>query len=627
MVLLVQSDQDHLLQLWEQVDVGKFNICFFSSPLSSNLLFLPDRKTSLMNVLMGREKFDGSVSYFDQDANMLIPKSVLDRSLAYVPQDDILLREMTVTQLLNQSADWRLPSSLSAQEKNAVVDDILSKMKLSHLRNTIVGGDSFAAGISAGDRKSVNIAVEMVSKPLCLFLDEPTTNLDASSALNAAEIVNGFSRMNMTCVAVIHQPRREIFSLIDDLILLVPGGKIAYMGPSAHALEWFASVGYPLAVPTMNIADYIIDLTSGNFESCAIERHPSDTPVNWSALWLTHGETFLKKIRDEAGPATTPLPPRQISLEVDSRDVAPIANENSTKYLKVASSSPVSYEYRGGLWVQFLVSVRVTMWQHLKYNRLLLESIGHLAVGCVLGIVTCGGYLMIAPLFDTYTQSCPPGADELCSYAQKFQLGPATFYFPALLSTVVVPGAVRTFGRELAIFKRNANVGANTFAYFMGKVVVDAVMCFPKVICFVAPILIIAVWSAPFEYFLALFFVLSLYLNALSYVFSLLFSDPDLAVLFGTIYCIPINLLGGFVPLLGDGLLPNAFHPRWAARAIITAELEYGRGYSKEEINNIMFTPVWRDPDYPRDLMILLLMAAILNGIAYLLLTRKREGR
>ena len=106
-----------------------------------------------------------------------------------------------------------------------MVDDILHKMKLYHLRNTIVGGDSFRAGISAGDRKSVNIAVEMVSKPLCLFLDEPTTNLDASSALNAAEIVNGFSRMNMTCVAVIHQPRREIFSLIDDLILLLDSNR------------------------------------------------------------------------------------------------------------------------------------------------------------------------------------------------------------------------------------------------------------------------------------------------------------------------------------------------------------------------------------------------------------------
>lgn len=89
----------------------------------------------------------------------------------------------------------------------------------------VAGGDADfqGQGLSAGDRKKANIAVELVANPSVLFLDEPTSGIDASSALTVAEIVNRLARASLTCVAVIHQPRGEIFDLIDDLILLIPG--------------------------------------------------------------------------------------------------------------------------------------------------------------------------------------------------------------------------------------------------------------------------------------------------------------------------------------------------------------------------------------------------------------------
>jgi hypothetical protein len=93
-----------------------------------------------------------------------------------------------------------------------------------------------------------------------------------------------------------------------------------------------------------------------------------------------------------------------------------------------------------------------------------------------------------------------------------------------------------------------------------------------------------------------------------------------------TIYCIVVNLLGGFVPLLGDGYLPYVFHARWSARGIVTSELIYGRKFS-EELYNSMFDPPWRHPNFRIDVMVLMLMAIAFYALAAALLYRKAISR
>lgn len=281
-----------------------------------------------------------------------------------------------------------------------------------------------------------------------------------------------------------------------------------------------------------------------------------------------------------------------------------------------------TFEEKPGFISQFMTFGKIALIQEIKEDRLVVDCVTHLLAGCILGIVNAGGSLLIPPLPDTYNMSCPPESYETCLWMMRYQLGPATFYITALLGIVVVPSAVRAFGREKTVFKRNYDVGANTMAYFCGKSIVNMLLTVPKVICFVSPILAIAAWSAPFEYFLGLFIAISICLGGLSYVMSMLLWNPDVAILVMTIYCIVVNLLGGFVPLLGEGYLPYVFHARWSARAIVTSELIYGRKFS-EELYNAIFDLPWRHPDFRADVMVLMIMAIAFHALAAALLYRR----
>jgi ABC-type multidrug transport system ATPase subunit len=99
-------------------------------------------------------------------------------------------------------------------------------------------------GVSGGQRKRANIGIELAAAPSALFLDEPTSGLDSTQALHVANIMKQLAETGMNVVAVIHQPRYEIFNTFDDILLLCPGGKIAYMGRGEEIEKYFHSLGY-----------------------------------------------------------------------------------------------------------------------------------------------------------------------------------------------------------------------------------------------------------------------------------------------------------------------------------------------------------------------------------------------
>lgn len=105
-------------------------------------------------------------------------------------------------------------------------------------------GDETTRGISGGQRKRVNIGLELAGAPLALFLDEPTSGLDSTAALNVCEILKRLTRLGITVVSVIHQPRFEIFSKFDDILLILPGGRTAYMGPVSEIQRYFKEMGF-----------------------------------------------------------------------------------------------------------------------------------------------------------------------------------------------------------------------------------------------------------------------------------------------------------------------------------------------------------------------------------------------
>jgi ATP-binding cassette subfamily G (WHITE) protein 2 len=99
----------------------------------------------------------------------------------YVMQDDLLNGNLTVQETLNFTADLRLPSNMTAEERKERVEEAIRKTGLDRTRNTIIGTPTIK-GVSGGERKRVCVAMELLTHPRLLFLDEPTSGLDSVTA-------------------------------------------------------------------------------------------------------------------------------------------------------------------------------------------------------------------------------------------------------------------------------------------------------------------------------------------------------------------------------------------------------------------------------------------------------------
>ena len=140
------------------------------------------------------------------------------------------------------AARLRLPSSVSLEEKRAVVDSLLNKLSLVKAADTIVG-DAKRRGISGGERKRLSIGCELIGSPNLLFLDEPTSGLDAFQAQQVVALLKQLALEGTAVVAVIHQPRGTSFKMFDDLLLLSEG-QLMFSGEAARAAAHFGRLGH-----------------------------------------------------------------------------------------------------------------------------------------------------------------------------------------------------------------------------------------------------------------------------------------------------------------------------------------------------------------------------------------------
>merc|ERR1740121_3301207 len=132
---------------------------------------------------------------------------------AFVPQDDVMHRELTCLENVAYQAKLRLPPQLrdftGPGWAEAEAEQLLADMGLAHVKDSRIG-DENSRGISGGQRKRVSIAMELICKPSLLFLDEPTTGLDATTSQSVVKLLTKYARdRSCTTMAVVHQPRYE----------------------------------------------------------------------------------------------------------------------------------------------------------------------------------------------------------------------------------------------------------------------------------------------------------------------------------------------------------------------------------------------------------------------------------
>lgn len=154
----------------------------------------------------------------------------LKTQIGYVPQDDIVHQQLTVEQCLYFTAKLRL-DNLSDQYIDKKIDQVLEDLNILEKKNNLI------SNLSGGQRKRVSIAVELMTDPLIMFLDEPTSPLDPQTVEDFLEIMKRLSERGTTVLMVTHKP--EDLDYMDEVIFMAEGGNIVYQGDTDKYREYF----------------------------------------------------------------------------------------------------------------------------------------------------------------------------------------------------------------------------------------------------------------------------------------------------------------------------------------------------------------------------------------------------
>ncbi|WP_330350774.1 ABC transporter ATP-binding protein/permease [Streptomyces sp. NBC_00582] len=195
-------------------------------------------KSTLLNALTGQRPADhGTVVYDGRD--LYHDYAELRQRIGLVPQDDILHAQLTVRSALAYAAELRFPQDTAKAERRERVTEVIRELGLEQRAGQPVHS------LSGGQRKRVSVALELLTKPSLLFLDEPTSGLDPGMDRSVMHMLRGLADDGRTVIVVTH----SVLSLdvCDRLLVLAPGGRIAYYGPPGDALDFFGFTQWPEA--------------------------------------------------------------------------------------------------------------------------------------------------------------------------------------------------------------------------------------------------------------------------------------------------------------------------------------------------------------------------------------------
>ncbi|MER6188001.1 MULTISPECIES: FHA domain-containing protein [unclassified Streptomyces] len=238
-------------------------------------------KSTLLKALTGyRPANQGDVLY--DNRNLYKQFAELRQRIGLVPQDDILHKELTVKKALKYAAKLRFPADTTGAERDARIDEVLRELKLD------IHKEKKVTSLSGGQRKRVSVALELLTKPSLIFLDEPTSGLDPGMDRDVMQLLRGLADDGRTVLVVTHSVAE--LAICDKLLVMAPGGAVAYFGPPEEALNFF---GY----------DTWADVFS------AFENYRD---YDWAGRWKgsQHYQMYAADI-DAIAPQSVQMPPMQ----------------------------------------------------------------------------------------------------------------------------------------------------------------------------------------------------------------------------------------------------------------------------------------------------------------------------
>ncbi|HEU5228720.1 MAG TPA: FHA domain-containing protein [Ktedonobacteraceae bacterium] len=192
-------------------------------------------KSTLLDALNGlRPAQEGAVLYNGQDYYHHL--AAFSTQLGYVPQDDIIHRDLSVERALHYAARLRLPNDFTRKQIKERIDEVLDDVEMKHRRHLLV------SRLSGGQRKRVSIAMELLANPSVFFLDEPTSGLDPGLDRKMMLLLRKLADKGHTIVLVTHATNN--INACDYVCFLCQGGHLAYYGPPNEAKTYFGKTDF-----------------------------------------------------------------------------------------------------------------------------------------------------------------------------------------------------------------------------------------------------------------------------------------------------------------------------------------------------------------------------------------------
>ncbi len=193
-------------------------------------------KTTLLNVLSGLFK-PSSGQVLINGIDLIKDADKLKGVIGYIPQDDLLIEELTVFENLYYNAKLCFKNK-SNNEITELVNKTLKNLGL-YNRKDLKVGNPLNKLISGGQRKRLNIALELIREPSILFVDEPTSGLSSRDSENIMNLLRELTLKGKLIFVVIHQPSSEIYKMFDNVVILDTGGYLIYYGNPIEAVMYF----------------------------------------------------------------------------------------------------------------------------------------------------------------------------------------------------------------------------------------------------------------------------------------------------------------------------------------------------------------------------------------------------
>ncbi|EJD46146.1 hypothetical protein AURDEDRAFT_113810 [Auricularia subglabra TFB-10046 SS5] len=468
-------------------------------------------KSTLIDILAGKRKAgraSGAVSFVGRDGQPLRKPRI-----GFVDQSDVLPATLTVREALRFAADLRLPESVPASEKTALVFAVINQLGLADIADSRIGS-SERRGISGGEQRRLSIGLALVARPDVLILDEPTSGLDAVSSYKVASVLRDVARdeHNPTVVvASIHQPSSKLFRAFDRVLLLAHGRQL-YHGPGGVApAAYFAERNLPCP-EGYNVADHLLDIaTDPPAALFSASASTSDSGLHEKHAVVVH------KTPEDTVPSPTGL---------DNPAAAPAGKARKGRGAKYATT--------------FLTQLQVLSgreWKTLVRDKTLF--IAHLAIAAVLGVV-CGGLYYKTGITIAGFQS---------RVGCLFFLG-ALIAFSSLSSLYYVVD-----GRPLFLRERAGKYYSPT-AWLLSRVIFDVI---PLRILPTIVVSTITYWMAGlapeavnFFKFLLVLVLFSICMTLFNFLLGTMFNNGGVAILLSALACLYQMTFAGFFVHLND---------------------------------------------------------------------------